>query len=152
MSQLLRTDSTRTTKYTVSVFYSFSVMVYYLNLCAFEYLLFIVYCMLGSTLCPKHYGLSTCTIVLLWDKLHMTLNLFMNCFLPFPQTGHPGWENVHGFDMSCIKEVAIKEPLVDVVDPKQLVSSACLVKVRGTLSFTYSATSNQYGCECLTCG
>ncbi|KAG5854691.1 hypothetical protein ANANG_G00040490 [Anguilla anguilla] len=38
------------------------------------------------------------------------------------------WENVHGFDMSCIKEVAIKEPLVDVVEPKQLVSSACLVK------------------------
>uniref|UniRef100_A0A3Q3GAQ1 type I protein arginine methyltransferase n=1 Tax=Labrus bergylta TaxID=56723 RepID=A0A3Q3GAQ1_9LABR len=32
------------------------------------------------------------------------------------------------FDMSCIKEVAIKEPLVDVVDPKQLVSSACLIK------------------------
>lgn len=41
----------------------------------------------------------------------------------------PGWENVYGFDMSCIKEVAIKEPLVDVVDPKQLVSSACLIKV-----------------------
>lgn len=40
-----------------------------------------------------------------------------------------GWENVYGFDMSCIKEVAIKEPLVDVVDPKQLVSSACLIKV-----------------------
>uniref|UniRef100_A0A8C5A7J1 type I protein arginine methyltransferase n=1 Tax=Gadus morhua TaxID=8049 RepID=A0A8C5A7J1_GADMO len=38
------------------------------------------------------------------------------------------WENVYGFDMSCIKEVAIKEPLVDVVDPKQLVSSACLIK------------------------
>lgn len=40
-----------------------------------------------------------------------------------------GWENVYGFDMSCIKEVAIKEPLVDVVDPKQLVSSSCLIKV-----------------------
>lgn len=40
-----------------------------------------------------------------------------------------GWESVYGFDMSCIKEVAIKEPLVDVVDPKQLVSSACLIKV-----------------------
>uniref|UniRef100_A0A8C9WN08 type I protein arginine methyltransferase n=1 Tax=Scleropages formosus TaxID=113540 RepID=A0A8C9WN08_SCLFO len=38
------------------------------------------------------------------------------------------WENVYGFDMSCIKEVAIKEPLVDVVDPKQLVSTACLIK------------------------
>ncbi|KAM6033129.1 LOW QUALITY PROTEIN: protein arginine N-methyltransferase 1-like [Chlamydotis macqueenii] len=37
------------------------------------------------------------------------------------------WENV-GFDMSCIKDVAIKEPLVDVVDPKQLVTNACLIK------------------------
>lgn len=40
-----------------------------------------------------------------------------------------GWENVYGFDMSCIKDVAIKEPLVDVVDPKQLVSNSCLIKV-----------------------
>ena len=30
--------------------------------------------------------------------------------------------------MSCIKDVAIKEPLVDVVDPKQLVTNACLIK------------------------
>jgi hypothetical protein len=33
--------------------------------------------------------------------------------------------------MSCIKDVAIKEPLVDVVDPKQLVTNACLIKVNG---------------------
>ncbi|KAK2082286.1 Protein arginine N-methyltransferase 1 [Saguinus oedipus] len=38
------------------------------------------------------------------------------------------WENVYGFNMSCIKDVAIKEPLVDVVDPKQLVSNTCLIK------------------------
>ncbi|MEQ2164560.1 Protein arginine N-methyltransferase 1, partial [Goodea atripinnis] len=38
------------------------------------------------------------------------------------------WENVYGFDMSCIKEVAIKEPLVDVVDPKQLVTNSCLIR------------------------
>lgn len=41
------------------------------------------------------------------------------------------WENVYSFDMSCIKDVAIKEPLVDVVDPKQLVTNACLIKVTG---------------------
>lgn len=39
---------------------------------------------------------------------------------------------MYGFDMSCIKDVAIKEPLVDVVDPKQLVTNACLIKVRMT--------------------
>nr|XP_057933809.1 protein arginine N-methyltransferase 8-like isoform X1 [Doryrhamphus excisus] len=38
------------------------------------------------------------------------------------------WENVYGFDMSCIGNVAIKEPLVDVVDPKQVVTNACLLK------------------------
>ena len=36
---------------------------------------------------------------------------------------------MYGFDMSCIRKVAISEPLVDVVDPKQVVSNSCLVKV-----------------------
>jgi len=33
------------------------------------------------------------------------------------------WENVQGFDMSCMKSLAVQEPLVDVVDPKQVMSS-----------------------------
>lgn len=41
-----------------------------------------------------------------------------------------GWENVYGFDMTCIRDVAMKEPLVDIVDPKQVVTNACLIKVR----------------------
>ena len=41
----------------------------------------------------------------------------------------PGWENVYGFDMTCIRNVAMKEPLVDVVDPKQVVTNSCLIKV-----------------------
>jgi protein arginine N-methyltransferase 1 len=28
------------------------------------------------------------------------------------------WENVYGFDMSALRSVALKEPVVDVVDPK----------------------------------
>lgn len=43
----------------------------------------------------------------------------------------PGWENVYGFDMTCIRNVAMKEPLVDVVDPKQVVTNSCLIKVSG---------------------
>ncbi|XP_016130135.1 protein arginine N-methyltransferase 8-B-like [Sinocyclocheilus grahami] len=39
------------------------------------------------------------------------------------------WENVYGFDMTCIRNVAMKEPLVDIVDSKQVVSNACLIKV-----------------------
>ena len=38
------------------------------------------------------------------------------------------WDNVYGFDMSPIREVAISEPLVDVVDPNQVVSNSCLIK------------------------
>ena len=31
--------------------------------------------------------------------------------------------------MSCIREVAITEPLVDVVEAKQIVTNSCLLKV-----------------------
>ncbi|XP_065056511.1 protein arginine N-methyltransferase 1-like [Rhopilema esculentum] len=38
------------------------------------------------------------------------------------------WDNVYGFDMSAIRRVAISEPLVDVVDPKQVASNHGLIK------------------------
>jgi len=38
------------------------------------------------------------------------------------------WDDVYGFDMSCIKKVALQEPLVDVVDRNQVVSNSCLLK------------------------
>lgn len=38
------------------------------------------------------------------------------------------WDNVYGFDMSCIRKVALTEPLVDVVDPNQIVTNYSLVK------------------------
>lgn len=41
-----------------------------------------------------------------------------------------GWDNVYGFDMSSIREVAVREPLVDVVDLKQVVTNSVLIKVR----------------------
>jgi len=34
------------------------------------------------------------------------------------------WENVYGFDMSALREVALKEPVVDVVDPKLVVTNS----------------------------
>lgn len=37
------------------------------------------------------------------------------------------WDNVYGFDMSCIKELALVEPLVDVCDPNQVMSNACSI-------------------------
>ncbi|KHJ46637.1 hypothetical protein D918_02953 [Trichuris suis] len=38
------------------------------------------------------------------------------------------WENVYGFDMSSIRNVAMSEPLVDVVDPNQVVTNCSLLK------------------------
>ncbi|XP_016684095.1 probable protein arginine N-methyltransferase 1 [Gossypium hirsutum] len=38
------------------------------------------------------------------------------------------WNNVYGFDMSCIKKQAMMEPLVDTVDQKQIVTNCHLLK------------------------
>lgn len=38
------------------------------------------------------------------------------------------WANVYGFDMSCIRDIALTEPLVDVVDTKSIVSNTSLIK------------------------
>ena len=40
------------------------------------------------------------------------------------------WENVYGFDYSCIKDIALREPLVDTVEMKAIVTDPCLIKVR----------------------
>lgn len=36
---------------------------------------------------------------------------------------------MYGFNMSSIRKVAISEPLVDVVDPNQVVTNNAMVKV-----------------------
>eukprot|EP00003_Mantamonas_plastica_P030339 TRINITY_DN7482_c0_g1_i1.p1 TRINITY_DN7482_c0_g1~~TRINITY_DN7482_c0_g1_i1.p1 ORF type:complete len:345 (-),score=116.48 TRINITY_DN7482_c0_g1_i1:76-1110(-) len=37
------------------------------------------------------------------------------------------WDNVYGFDFSCIKEMAVKEPLIDEVDKRAVISDSCLI-------------------------
>ena len=39
-----------------------------------------------------------------------------------------GWDNVYGFDMSCIKKLAITEPLVDVVEARQICTNYSIIK------------------------
>jgi protein arginine N-methyltransferase 1 len=34
------------------------------------------------------------------------------------------WQDVYGFDMSCIKDIALKEPVVDVCDAKAIVTDS----------------------------
>lgn len=37
------------------------------------------------------------------------------------------WDNVYGFDMSCIGKDALQEPLVDCCDKEQLVTNSCML-------------------------
>jgi protein arginine N-methyltransferase 1 len=39
------------------------------------------------------------------------------------------WDNVYGFDYSIIKDIALREPLVDTVELKAVVTNPCLIKV-----------------------
>ena len=39
------------------------------------------------------------------------------------------WDNVYGFDFRCIKELALIEPLVDVVESNQVITAPCVIKV-----------------------
>ena len=39
------------------------------------------------------------------------------------------WDDVYGFDYSCMKEIAMKEPLVDTVDLRSVVTNPCTVIV-----------------------
>lgn len=39
------------------------------------------------------------------------------------------WDDVYGFDYSCIKEIALREPLVDTVDLKSVVTEPYTIKV-----------------------
>jgi protein arginine N-methyltransferase 1 len=37
------------------------------------------------------------------------------------------WDNVYGFNMSCVKRLALEEPLVDCCDPNQVCATSCPV-------------------------
>ncbi|KAF5348691.1 hypothetical protein D9758_006867 [Tetrapyrgos nigripes] len=65
------------------------------------------------------------------------------------------WDNVYGFDYSCIKDIALREPLVDTVDLKSVVTHPYLIKqidlttakkedLTFEAPFTLTATRNDY--------
>ncbi|KAI0071772.1 S-adenosyl-L-methionine-dependent methyltransferase [Panus rudis PR-1116 ss-1] len=65
------------------------------------------------------------------------------------------WDNVYGFDYSCIKDIALREPLVDTVELKAVVTNPCLIKsidlrtvkkedLTFTVPFSLTATRNDY--------
>lgn len=56
------------------------------------------------------------------DKAVMYLTAFEDAHVKAERIDF--WDNVYGFDMSPIKEIAVREPVVDVVDAKALVTDA----------------------------
>ncbi|KAI8443794.1 protein arginine N-methyltransferase [Phakopsora pachyrhizi] len=46
------------------------------------------------------------------------------------------WDDVYGFDYSCIKEIALREPLVDTVELKAVVTNPCAVRNFDLLTVT----------------
>ncbi|OBZ67183.1 Protein arginine N-methyltransferase 1 [Grifola frondosa] len=65
------------------------------------------------------------------------------------------WDNVYGFDYSCIKDIALREPLVDTVELKAVVTDPCMIKhinlltakkedLAFTAPFSLTATRNDY--------
>lgn len=59
------------------------------------------------------------------------------------------WDNVYGFDYSCIKDIALREPLVDTVELKAVVTDPCLIKVSPITSILISLSLN-FGLSTLT--
>eukprot|EP00727_Mastigamoeba_balamuthi_P002158 m51a1_g1194 putative arginine methyltransferase (344) ;mRNA; f:437465-438833 len=64
--------------------------------------------------------------VVLPDKCSLYINGLEDA--EYKDTKINWWRNVYGFDMSCIAEIAITEPLVDVVEPNMVVTNDYLVK------------------------
>jgi len=65
------------------------------------------------------------------------------------------WKNVYGFDFSCIREIALREPLVDTVELRAVVTNPCAIKHINLLTakkedltfdvpFTLKSTRNDY--------
>lgn len=59
------------------------------------------------------------------------------------------WDNVYGFNMSSIREIAITEPLVDTVDAQQVATQPCLIKHIDILTMTKSDATFEVRLELL---
>lgn len=67
------------------------------------------------------------------------------------------WDDVYGFDYSCIKDIALREPLVDTVELRSVVCDPCAIKHLDLLTITkedlifkvpFSVRATRNDCEC----
>jgi protein arginine N-methyltransferase 1 len=48
------------------------------------------------------------------------------------------WDSVYGFNMTVIKEIALSEPLVDVVDSRAVMTNSKPILTLGMNEYTYT--------------
>lgn len=79
----------------------------------------------------KVHGLHSyvCVIKHVIVRFHNLVICFFIIFILLRLHATTVWNDVYGFDMSCIRKQAMREPLVDVVDQKHIVTSSQLLKV-----------------------
>jgi protein arginine N-methyltransferase 1 len=63
--------------------------------------------------------------ILLPDKATLTITAIEDA--EYKEDKINFWDNVYGFNMSCIKKLAIQEPLVDVVEANQVMTGPCRI-------------------------
>ncbi len=57
------------------------------------------------------------------------------------------WDNVYGFNMSVIKEIALTEPLVDVVEPREVISTSTSILSLDIATCTKAVSVNEFESE-----
>jgi len=56
------------------------------------------------------------------------------------------WDNVYGFDMSCIKNIALTEPLVDCCEASQIISNS--YRILDVDIYTVTKEELDFACKC----
>eukprot|EP01106_Pelomyxa_sp_JSP_P009333 TRINITY_DN2538_c1_g1_i3.p1 TRINITY_DN2538_c1_g1~~TRINITY_DN2538_c1_g1_i3.p1 ORF type:complete len:202 (+),score=57.94 TRINITY_DN2538_c1_g1_i3:319-924(+) len=64
--------------------------------------------------------------VILPDRCSMHINAIEDS--EYKESKINWWSCVYGYDMSCIRDIALSEPLVDVVEPNMIVTTDCCLK------------------------
>jgi len=82
--------------------------------------------MLDSVIIARDKWLKKDTGIMLPDKARMFIAGIEDA--QYKEEKFDFWRNVYGFDMSCLREVALAEPLVETVEHSCVMTTPCLLK------------------------
>jgi hypothetical protein len=61
------------------------------------------------------------------DKVECKIEFYS---IKFPTYSFQGWSTVYGYNMACLKNYVMREPLVDTVDKRQICTDHFPMKVK----------------------